>query len=262
MKNKVLKKIAIPLLAASFFVIPMNKPAEAFLGGGITGPLPIFNVDKTVDAATLKQQLDVAEQLSNQIKQLENEARNLDPLDSKSLVGLNAKITNTLQQLQQVNNEMQAIGTDYASLQQQWDETYKDFGNFNGMSGEDYATYNRSIINTTQQKIQRALASQSLASDANIQADITALKQLLANSQGAQGAVAATQAASQIAAMQVEQMLKMQRIMSDSYGAQAIYLQEQAAREKAAQQRAEDFLNTTNQNLRTVTNNNQDIGHY
>jgi len=254
---------ALGILLVGCIVCGYPQIAQAGLfDGGFSGPLPIYNVNSNVDLATITTQINTYKTLMNQLTQLQNEAKNLAKLDPSSMATLNSEISSTLQQMKQVNQQLEAVGTDYSNLSSQWDATYKDFGDFNGMSATDYATYNKKIMEATQSKIKRALASQGLASDNNITADITTLNQLLTNSQNAQGAVAATQAASQIAALQVQEMLKMQRIMSDSFGAQALYYQQAEAKEKAAAQRATDFNSETDTTLRTEADETQHVDHY
>jgi P-type conjugative transfer protein TrbJ len=244
-KNKVLKIIGVPLLVASFFLIPMNKPAEAF------GPTPVWNIDPTVDLATINNQINTAKQLLNQLTQLENEAKNLAQLDPNSLGQLNTQISTTLQQMQQVNAQMQAIGNDYTKTQQEWDSNFNGFGDFNGMSASGYAQYMGKVQKIYDDKIKQAMASQGLASDAVLANDVNTLNKLLSNSQNAQGAVAATQAGSQIAALQIQELMRMQKIMSDSYGAQAVYYKKKIESEKAteaaiAEQMTDKFTPTQN----------------
>jgi P-type conjugative transfer protein TrbJ len=257
-KNRLLKTIGVLLVTASLFTV--SAPILVFadmpvIDGAVLSQLQGNYADQ------LKNTLQTYQQLQNQLVQLENESKNLSALDPSSQATLNNQITNTINQMAQVHAQVQAIGTDYALLQQQWDDTFKDFGQFNGMSGNDYAQYQQKQMLATEAKIKQAMASQGLASDANIQADLTTLNTLLNNSQGSQGALSAIQASNQIAALQIQELLKMQRILADSMGAQATFMQKQNAQTIAAQQRAQDFSNTTNQNLRTESNN-EEIGHY
>jgi P-type conjugative transfer protein TrbJ len=239
-KTRLLKALGITLISASLFTVSAPTLVYAdmpVIDGAVLSQLQGNYADQ------IKNTLQTYQQLQNQLVQLENDSKNLTSLDPSSQAAVTSQIVNTINQMAQVHAQIQAIGTDYSLLQQQWDAMYKDFGDFNGMTGADYAQYQQKIASATEAKIKQAMASQGLASDANIQADLNTLNTLLNNSQGSQGALSAIQASNQIAALQIQQLLKMQRIMADSMGAQATYYQHLEASQKASKERAETFLN-------------------
>lgn len=258
-KNRLLKALGITLISASLFTV--SVPTLVYADMPVIDSAVLSQLQGNY-ADQLKNTLQTYQQLQNQLVQLENEAKNLENLDPSSQAAVTSQIANTINQMAQVHAQVQAIGTDYALLQQQWDDTFKDFGDFNGMKGTDYAQYQKKLLATTEAKIKQAMASQGLASDANMQADLTTLNTLLNNSQSSQGALSAIQASNQIAALQIQELLKMQRIISDSFGAQSTFMQKQNAQAIAAQQRSEDFGKTTNQDLETSTDTSRHTDHY
>lgn len=208
----------------------------------------------------IKNTVQTYQQLQNQLTQLQNEAKNLEKLDPDALTQLNGQIGQTFQQMQQLSGTIQTIGSDYTKLQQEWDETYKNFGDFNGMKGADYASYMQKLLNGTDDKIKKAMASQGLLNDATLQNEQTQLQNMLQNSQNAQGSLSAIQAGNQIAAMQINELLRMQKIMSDSFGAQAVFLKKQQEQEKAAKARTEAFLQMEKSD--TTVDSGRRVGQY
>lgn len=119
--------------------LPITSVQAGMFGGGISGPMPVYNVDKTVDAATLATQINTAQQLANQYQQLQHELANLAAMDPAAAAANAQYIQQTLQDLQYLQQQMAGFIMDYTAIQQQWDQTYKNSDAIASMTGADYA---------------------------------------------------------------------------------------------------------------------------
>lgn len=221
--------------------------AHAFFGGGISGPLPVYNTNASVDAATLATQINTAQQLTNQYQQLQNELANLASMDPAAAAANIGGIQNALTSLMALQEQMSGFAMDYQTFQNQWDDTYKDFSDYNGMSGNDYANHAAQMMQLTKNQTYDAMRAQGLVSQ--IGANTNNLQGLLNASQSAQGALAAAQAGNQIAAMQAQQMMALQQMVGQSNQAQLAYqqqkIQQEAASEMAASKAYSDDVTPT-----------------
>lgn len=162
-------------------------------------------------------------------QQLQLSLQNLATMDSSAASANMGQIQQQLAQLQQLQSQIKGLTMDYANMEQSWDETYKDFGDFNGMSGKDYANHAQKIAEATNNSIYDAMVAQGLV--AQLGNDEANLQSLAAASQNAQGALAAAQAGNQIAALQAQQLMRLQQIMAQSERAKSAYEAERAQKE-------------------------------
>lgn len=221
-----MKKVFTSLVLATLVMNITPGTSHAFFGGGISGPLPVYNLDKTVDAATIATQLNTAQQLEAALSNLAS----MDPATAAANMG---QIQQTLAQLQMLQQEVTGMTMDYQTFQQQWDATYQDFGAYNGMSGSDYANQAQKINQATQQQIYDAMRAQGLIS--GIPGDAASLQQLLNASQSSQGALAAAQAGNQISGIMAQQIMRLQQMMSQSNQAQLTYYEQKQHQDAAAE---------------------------
>ena len=213
-----------------------NMPVtHALFGGGISGPLPVFNTNPTVDLATITTQI-------NTLKQLEAALKNLSSMDASSAAANQALIQQNLQQLVQMQQQTEGLVMDYTNFQTAWDEQYQDFSAYSGMSGAEYADNAQRLLQAMNQSIYNAMRSQGLVSQTS--ADAATLQQLMQASQSAEGALAAAQAGNQIAAMQAQSLMKLQQTISQSNRAQSEWLAYQTHKEAMAKEASANFLNT------------------
>lgn len=193
--------------------------------------------DPTNYLQNLKTALSTVQMLINQAKQLQNDLLNLTRLDS-NLANTNlAAVQQSLSQLISLNQSVKGLALDYQQMQKAWDSTYKDFGFFNGLGGNDYAKYVGGLLNQTNNSIYDAMRAQGLV--AQIGDDATNLQNLMNASQSAPGALAAAQTGNQIASIQAQQLIRMQTIMATSYRAESTYYAEVVQKQAAAQANAE-----------------------
>jgi P-type conjugative transfer protein TrbJ len=123
---------------------------------------------------------------------------------------------------------MRGITMDYTKLQGAYDEVYKNFAAYNGMSGEQYASQAQQILNQSNNSAYDAMRAQGLA--AQIDNDAANLNSLMQASQSATGALAATQAGNQITGMTIQQLMRLQEVIAASNRAQSSYFAAEAQR--------------------------------
>jgi P-type conjugative transfer protein TrbJ len=166
-----------------------------------------------------------SEQVQNSLKQLENEAKNLAKLSNEDQFNTITNIQSNLEDMITLYEQVKGMSMDYQDIQQQWDGFYKDYGQYNGMSADDYAQHARQTVQQTSNAIYDAVKAQGLI--CQIGNDHKNLQALLDASATAQGALQATQAGNQIMGILVEQMMRMQEIMAQSFRAQTQYYRQQ-----------------------------------
>lgn len=222
--KKLLTKMVLAALITSF------SPAithAGLIGGGISGPMPVYNVDKTVDAATLATQV-------NTMKQLEAALANLATMDPATAAANAQYIQQMIQQLINMQNQMQGLVMDYSNFQESWNQQYPAFSDYKGMTAEEYAQNAQKLLDDFNTRSYYTMQSQGVI--ANNAGTAAMLDDLLRQSNNAQGALAAAQIGHQIAALQIQQMLQFQQMMAQSQREQSQWLDYQARKEKMSRE--------------------------
>lgn len=198
--------------------------------------------DPTNHTENLATKLNTIEMLEKQALQIQHEMANLAKLDPAMSNETTAKIRNNLNQLNEIRNSINAIGTDYEKLMTGFDDIFPDYEDWNGCSAEDYAKQVDKINDAWDDAIKQALGSASNASPDEQEKTTEQLESLLSASQNAEGAMGAIQASNQLAALTVAQLKKMETMMADSMRTQNMYYEKQINAEKAAAKRKEEFF--------------------
>ena len=193
------RKAALALAAA--LALGTAMPAQAFLGGGrIVFDPSNYSQNVLTAARTL-------EQINNQIKQLQNQARNLASLDHSALGELRAAMAATNELIRQA----QGLAFDVAHMdaRERWQQSLE------------------ALRTATQVQSQ---AVRSFASDERTLTD------LVNRSQSAVGALQAMQATNQLLALQSRQAMQAQQLQITQDRAAAL----EQARQVAVQERARE----------------------
>ncbi len=232
------------LVLALGLILAFNTP-QIFASG-----LPVF------DAANLAQnQLAFIDQirntinsftmLQNQMTQIAYAAQNLIKMDGNLSAASLMNIQHSLTTLMNLSQNVVGIALNYEQSQMAWDSTYPKFNKYNGMSGTDYAKQSEIMRNQTSNAIYDAMTAQGLV--AQLGNDAANLNSLLAASSSADGVLTAIQVGNQIAALQVQQLMRLQQIIATSYRAEASYYAEEVQGRAAATSNANKLrLNTQN----------------
>lgn len=216
--------------------------------------------DPTNHTENLATKLQMIEQVKNSAQQLQNDIKNLQKLDPSELqLSLNY-IQETIQDLNRLREQTDAIGTEYDSLMAEWDEANPDYEVWNGIDGSRYAEQADKLRDKWSKALLQALTAQSIASPSEQLKTDDAMERLLNASQNADGAMGALQAANQLTALMITEQQKMQTIMADSMRSQSMYYEQMIDAQNRARQQNERFAGEA-QNTK-ITGNGNTMGHF
>ena len=169
-------------------------------------------------------------------------------------------IQETIQDLNRLREQTDAIGTEYDSLMAEWDEANPDYEEWNGIDGSRYAEQADKLRDKWSKALLQALTAQSIASPSEQLRTDDAMERLLNASQNADGAMGALQAANQLTALMITEQQKMQTIMADSMRSQSMYYQQMIDAQNRARQQNERFAGEARDTK--ITGNGNTMGHF
>lgn len=216
--------------------------------------------DPTNHTENLATKLQMIEQVKNSAQQLQNDIKNLQKLDPSELqLSLNY-IQETIQDLNRLREQTDAIGTEYDTLMAEWDEANPDYEEWNGIDGSRYAEQADKLRDKWSKALLQALTAQSIASPSEQLKTDDAMERLLNASQNADGAMGALQAANQLTALMITEQQKMQTIMADSMRSQSMYYEQMIDAQNRARQQNERFAGEAQDTK--ITGNGNTMGHF
>lgn len=176
-------------------------------------------------ARTLQQINNQIRSLQNEAQMLLNQAKNLSRIDFPQL----QELTRSLQQIDQLMARAQGVSFRVDGLDQQFNRLFPQrFGQT--LSTEAQMIAARARLDTAMAAYRQTMAVQAQVVE-NVASDAQALGAIVAKSQGAEGALQATQATNQLLALTAKQQFQLQNLMAAQYRAQTI---EAARRAQAA----------------------------
>lgn len=175
-------------------------------------------------ARTLQQINNQIQSLQNQATSLINQAKNLTRIDFPELQA----ITQTLQQIDQLMGQAQRISFRVDEVDQQFRTLFPHSFN-QALTSNDHVVEARTRLDTAMSAYQHTMTVQAQVAQ-NVAADAQAMSAIIAKSQGADGALQASQATNQLLALTAKQQFQIQNLMAAQYRAEAI---EQARRVQA-----------------------------
>lgn len=232
-----------------------TKILSAMLSAGMTGLLmstlaiPVTPVHALVvfDPSNYGQNILTAartlEQINNQIRMLQNQAQSLinqaKNLTTISFPELQA-LQQTLQQIDRLMGQAQGIQFKVAGLDQQFNAMFpNDLNAALGTNAQVIAA--RSRLDTSMAAFRQTMAVQSQVVE-NVEADAANLREIVSRSQGAEGALQATQATNQLLALVAKQQFQIQNLMAAQYRADAIERANRLQQQTDAQSATKKFL--------------------
>jgi P-type conjugative transfer protein TrbJ len=225
--------LATPMALAPVLV----TPAHAFFGGfGRIVYDPTNHAENLLTAArTLEQINNQIASLQNEAQMLINEARNLASLPYSSLQALQQNVRQT----QQLLSEAQNIAFDVQMIDQMFQQ---DYGNLSisATDGELIAEA-RSRWENTVGGLQDAMRVQA-GVVGNIDSNRAEMAALVGESQGATGALQATQAGNQLLALQSQQLSDLIAVVSANGRAETLLEAERATAAEQGRIQRERFL--------------------
>lgn len=212
-----MNKLSIACTIAAVAVVPASMsvavPVEA-------QAMPVFDV--TNYGQNLLQASRTLEQVNNQLKSLQNEAamvqdmaRNLERIDFPQL----QQIKSAMQRIDQLMDDAQGIDFKVAQLDQRIGAMFPGSGPVLG--GDRQVAAAKERFEAAMAAYRQAMGVQAQVVE-NIGEDSQLLSDLVGRSQGAAGALAARQAASQLLALGVKQQLQLQQLMAADFRGESL----------------------------------------
>ena len=224
-------------LTAPLALTPMfTTPAHAFFGIGRIVYDPTNHAENLLTAArTLEQINNQITSLQNEAQMLINQARNLASLPYSSLQALQQNVQRTQQLLGQAQN----IAFDVQNIDQMFQQ---DYGNLSLTATDQQLIADaRSRWETTVGGLQDAMRVQA-GVVGNIDSNRAEMSALVGESQGATGALQATQAGNQLLALQSQQLSALIAVISANGRADALMEAERATAAEQGRIQRERFL--------------------
>ncbi|MGO4636997.1 P-type conjugative transfer protein TrbJ [Mesorhizobium sp. 2RAF45] len=225
-------RLAAALLVAPVALAPMlATPAHAFI---VFDPSN-YTQNVLTAARSLEQITNQITSLQNQAQMLINQARNLASLPFSSLQQLQQSVQRTQQLLGQAQN----IAYDVQQIDQAFQQEY---GNVSlSASDQQLVTEARSRWGNTVGGLQDAMRVQA-GVVGNIDTNRSEMSALVGQSQGATGALQATQAGNQLLALQAQQLADLTAVVAANGRAQALQSAEQATAADQGREQRRRFL--------------------
>ena len=226
---------ALGLAAAGTLVITAvvpSQPAQAII---VFDPSN-YSQNILTAAHTLQQINNQIRQLQNQAASLINQARNLETINFPEL----AAITQTLQQIDQLMGQAQGISFRVNQVEQQFRQLFPtSFSQL--LTNNQHAADANARLTTAMAAYKQTMTVQAqIAQD--VTADATTLNSIIAKSQGADGALQASQATNQLLALGAKQQFQIQNLMAAQYRAEAMEQARQVQAQSDARAATTKFL--------------------
>lgn len=239
------KRIKWSIFVFAAIIMLSVRPSNAFLGFGdiVFDPgnliQSILNGMQQITSAA-----NSVNQTANQLKSLQYQVQNLAKMDPSSAASTLSNLQGRLATLMQIQASLRGITMNYAQVQGAWDQLYgADFGRYNGMKGSDYAAQALKILKQTDNATYDAMRAQGMVSE--LANDAANLESLLTASNSSGGALSAAQAGNAIAAIQAQQLMRLQQIVATSYRAESSYYADQANRAAMSRANSDKFFSST-----------------
>lgn len=183
------------------------------------------------------------QQVNQQIQQLQNEARMLTNMD-KNLSRIDfpqlEAIRQTLAQVDALMEQAQAIDFRVSRLDQQFGQLFpSDFAT--AQRSDSRVRDARSRLDASMAALRQTMTVQSRIVE-NVRGDTQALSEIVARSQGAEGALQAQQATNQLLALTTKQQLQLQQMMAAQFRSEAIEQARRATQSAEARAATKKFL--------------------
>ena len=217
-----------------FGVVAMTTPAHAQFGGIVYDPSNY--AQNVLTAARMLEQINnQIQSLQNEAQMLINQARNLASLPYSSL----QQLQQSVQRTQALLGQAQRIAFDVQQIDQAFQSQY---GNISlSTSDQRLVSDARSRWQNTVGGLQDALRVQA-GVVGNIDTNRAEMAALIGQSQGATGALQATQAGNQLLALQAQQLADLVAVVAANGRAQALVDAERAAAAEQGREQRRRFL--------------------
>lgn len=221
--------------------------ASGSLGAGlVVAPAPALAIP-VFDGANYAQNLLTAartlQQINQQVQSLQNEAamlqsmqRNLGRIDFPQLQQLQQRLGRINSLMGQARGVTFQAGQAEAQLRQLYPDSVDRL-----LRRDQRAANARARLDAAMASFRHTMGVQSQIAT-NVQQDAQALAQIVARSQGAEGALAAQQATNQLLALSAQQQLQIQTLMAAQFRSQALEQADRAQLEQESREQVRRFL--------------------
>jgi P-type conjugative transfer protein TrbJ len=224
------------LSAPAVLSTAMVTPAHALFGFGDIVFDPSNYAENILQAARALEQINnQIQSLQNEAQMLINQARNLASLPYSSIQALQQSVQRT----QQLLGQAQRIAFDVQHIDQIFSQQYADI---------DLTASDQQLVELARERwantvgaLQDAMRVQA-GVVGNIETQRTELSNLVGESQGATGALQATQAGNQILALQAQQLADLTALLAANGRADALSAAEQTAAAEQGREQRRRFL--------------------
>ena len=223
--------VAIAGVALVATAIP-SKPARALVVYDPTN----YAQNLLTAARTLQAVNNQIRSLQNEAQSLINEAKNLTTIRFPELQAL----TQTLQKIDTLMGQAQGIRFQVSTLNQQYRQLYPTSGS-TSLSLASQVSAARSRMETAMAAYEHTMSIQAQVVE-NVEADAASLSAIVDRSQGAEGALQASQATNQLLALTAKQQFQIQQMLAAQYRAEAIERANRTQSASDAQAATKKFL--------------------
>jgi type IV secretion system protein TrbJ len=217
--------------------------AIAVCMGGAIYTLPAQATYPVIDAANLKQNiLNVAQtvkiavntltQIDNQVKSLENEAKNLAKMNSANSRNNISLFDSSMDAIKGTLYSSRGLPLRYEAMESKYGQLYKGTGGYAGGTFEEWSQQATALRQQTNNAAYDAMKAQGMIED--IEDDEQGVEDLLANSDSAQGALEAAQVSNHLASVNTRQLMRMQTIQAAAFRLQASEAAEEVQKREIA----------------------------
>lgn len=222
--------------------------ASAAIGGSFALPLapaaaqmPVFDAGNYSE--NLVQAARALEQVNNQVKSLQNEAtalknmaRNLQTIDFPQL----QKLKSAMEQVDGLMDQARAIDFKVSGLDRRIGQIFP--GELQrALTGDERVSSARQRLDAATAAYRQSMIVQAGIAQ-NVEMDASTLSELSATSQGAVGALQASQASNQLMALSIKQQLQLQNLLASEFREQSIERARHAQAEEDARATTSRFI--------------------
>lgn len=224
-----MKKIFFPILTAALIS---------------TSPCFAMEVhDSQNIAANLATKAQMIQQVINSAQQIQLQLQNLQSLDLKDLDKVERQCTNLFASMEAIKKQTDAIGEDWQLTYQQWNEINPDYWIGGPLSLKDHQQVQQKQASRWNKTLEQALTMAGIVSTGETKKTISNVLEVIKASNNATGTVQALQAASQLNGIQIEELQKLQVLMSEALKVQTLAAQQEMDGGKRQAKYNEDFMN-------------------
>ncbi|MEI9850165.1 MAG: P-type conjugative transfer protein TrbJ [Sphingomonas sp.] len=188
-------------------------------------------------ARTLQQINNQIQSLQNQAAMLQNQAKNLSRIDFPQL----EQIRSRLEQVDQLMRQAQGVDFRIDQLDARFRQLFPDFDA--RVRADVRSAEAKARLDAAMASFRQTMQVQAQVVE-NVRSDAQALAEISAKSQGAEGALQASQATNQLLALTAKQQLQIQNLLAAQFRAEAIEQARRAQAELEARAATRKFLGT------------------